>query len=422
MKKLNIFLLILALFVPILTQNFEKGDPEDLGFIEGRLNRVDLVIKQAIKNGEIPGAVALIARKGKIVYHKSFGYADLKSKKKMENNAIFRIASMSKAITSVGVMILYERGYFTLQDPVSKYIPEFKNSRIIEKIGKKGKLLKTKPSKKEIKIIDLLTHSSGISYAFIKNKMQIVYKAAGVIDGLTKKKVFLKDQIKLLSTLPLMFEPGSKFQYGLSTDVLGYLIQVVSGKPLDTFLTDEIFTPLKMEDTYFYLPEHKKKRLVTLYSWKKSKGLIAARDDESDLKMDNPDYPKEGAKTYFSGGAGLSSTAIDYARFIQMLLNDGELSGVRIISRKSVELMRTPRIDWDNDKIADFGFGFYIINDIAKEGILGSNGTYSWGGAFYTLFWIDPRENLIAVFMTQLRPNQTDIGDKFKTMVYQSLK
>lgn len=417
-----VFILCLFLFGSGNTQSFQMADASDVGFIKERLCRIDSIITRSINKGEIPGAVALVARNGKIAYYKGFGYSDVESKKKMENNSIFRIASMTKAITTVGVMVLHERGCFMLNDPISKYIPEFEKPKILVKIDTLGNIVKTEASKNEIRIIDLLTHSSGLSYPFIKNDLQKVYKDAGIIDGMTSKGIILEKQMKLLSKLPLLFEPGSKFQYGLSLDLLGYLCEVISGKSLDRFLNDEIFSPLKMHDTYFYLPSEKQARLVTLYSWMEGKGLAVSKGDESEIQLDDPNYPVEGAKSYFSGGGGLSSTAYDYGRFIQMLLNNGELEGVRILSRKSVELMKRSKIDWNNDNQPELGFGFYVIKDIAKEGELGSDGSYSWGGAFYTSYWIDPQENLIGVFMSQLRPSKTDMENKFRSLVYQALK
>ncbi|MCH8957828.1 beta-lactamase family protein [candidate division KSB1 bacterium] len=423
MKIRNIvFILYLFLVQYGNTQSFEEVNPSDVGFIEERLSRIDSIITKSINNGEIPGAVALVARNGKIAYYKSFGYADVEAQKKIGKNSIFRIASMTKAITTVGVMVLHERGHFMLNDPISKYIPEFEKPKILVEIDSLGNVVKTDTSKKEIRIIDLLTHSSGLSYPFVKNDLQKVYKDAGIIDGMTSKEIILESQMKLLATLPVLFEPGSKFQYGLSIDLLGYLCEVISGKSFDRFLNDEIFLPLKMHDTYFYIPNQKRDRLVTVYSWIDGKGLTVSKGDESTIKLDNPNYPIDGASSYFSGGAGLSSTAYDYGRFIQMLLNNGELEEARIISRKSVELMRRSRIDWDNDGRPEFGFGFYVINDIAKEGELGSDGSYSWGGAFYTSYWIDPQENLIGVFMSQLRPSKTDVSKKFRSLVYQALE
>ena len=240
--------------------------------------------------------------------------------------------------------------------------------------------------------------------------------------SLTASNRKLENQIRLLAQQPLLFEPGSNFAYGLSTDVLGYLIEVISGQPLDQFFAENIIDPLGMVDTYFYLPEDKSARLATLYAEVPEQGLVVSKGTESDIKLDNPNYPIEGARSYFSGGAGLSSTAQDYGRLIQMLLDDGELDGARILSRKSVELMRTPRVDLDGDEIPDFGLGFVIVSDLGKRGELASVGNFAWGGAYYTSFWIDPSENLIAVFMSQGRPLSSDIDDKFKVLVYQALQ
>jgi CubicO group peptidase (beta-lactamase class C family) len=399
----------------------EPVEPGKAGFVPGRLDRVDQVVMQAIDDGEIAGAVALIARNGKIVYHKSFGYADIDAETPMRNDSIFRIASMTKAVTSVAVMMLYERGYFQLNDPVSRFIPEFGNPTVVV-VNEEGEITGTRPATREIRIVDLLTHSAGIGYAFIPSHVQKAYLEAGVIDGLTASAAVLGPKIRKLAGLPLLFDPGSAFAYGLSTDVLGYLVEIVSGQALDQFFEEQIFKPLQMDDTYFYLPESKAERLVTLYAYVDGKGLVVSRGQEADIKLDNPNFPIEGAMSYFSGGAGLSSTAYDYARFTQMLLNNGELDGVRLLGRKSVELMQTGRIDWDNDDQADFGLGFHVLGDLGKSGELGSPGAYSWGGAFNTTYWIDPAENLVAVFMSQARPVQSDIRAVFKTMVYQALE
>ena len=252
MKIRNIvFILYLFLVQYGNTQSFEEVNPSDVGFIEERLSRIDSIITKSINNGEIPGAVALVARNGKIAYYKSFGYADVEAQKKIGKNSIFRIASMTKAITTVGIMVLHERGQFMLNDPISKYIPEFEKPKILVEIDSLGNVVKTDSSKKEIRIIDLLTHSSGLSYPFVKNDLQKVYKDAGIIDGMTSKAIILESQMKLLATLPVLFEPGSKFEYGLSIDLLGYLCEVISGKPFDRFLNDEIFLPLRMHDTHF---------------------------------------------------------------------------------------------------------------------------------------------------------------------------
>ena len=417
------FVLYCALFA-LVTAGCAAGIQKQVSadFLPQRLERIDQAVDQAIADGEIHGAVALIIRDGRVGYHKAFGLADLASGKEMTTDTIFRIASMTKAITSVGAMILYEQGHFRLNDPISNYLPKYADMQIVSEVGGDGSILDSVPASSPIRIIDLLSHTSGISYPFIPNKLQKLYVEAGVIDGLTARDQTLGDQMEILASQPLLFEPGSQFAYGLNADLLGYLIEVVSGQSLDRFFAENITGPLRMTDTYFYLPNDKASRLATLYAHVDGEGLIVSQGTEADIKLDDPDYPITGAKSYFSGGAGLSSTASDYGRFCQMLLKDGELDGVRILSRKSVELLRTARTDWDNDQIPDFGLGFRIVSDLGKSGELGSVGTYSWGGAYYTTFWIDPRENLIGVFMSQARPVSSDIANKFKTLVYQALE
>jgi CubicO group peptidase (beta-lactamase class C family) len=272
-----------------------------------------------------------------------------------------------------------------------------------------------------IRIIDLLTHTSGISYPFMTSSVQPLYVEAGITDGMEGKPITLQENMERLARQPLLFEPGTDVAYGLSTDVLGYLVEVVSGKPLDRFFAERIFKPLAMQDTYFYLPDDKADRLATLYAHVGGKGLVVSKGDESAIKMDFPRYPIEGAKTYLSGGAGLSSTAGDYARFCQMLLNDGNFDGKRLLSRKSVELLRTARTDLDQNGVDDFGLGFWVTK-LSERGELGSNGAYSWGGAFNTHYWIDPQEKLIGVLMTQVRPTRSDIKRRVETVVYQALQ
>lgn len=419
-KTAALLLVVTALTGCAIQSDFSFEGLGTPGFVDERLDRIDAAITAEIDKGKIPGAVALIARDGETVYHKSFGVADIASQTPMQNDAIFRIASMTKAITTVAVMQLYEQGLFRLSDPVARYIPAFENPRVLISVNEDGQISETRPASTEIKIIDLLTHSSGISYPFIESPLQAVYVRHGVIDGLTEKNVRLRDQMMLLAKQPLLFDPGSEWAYGLSTDLLGYLVEVISGKPLDQYFATEILMPLGMSDSYFYLPASKVDRLVTLYA--DVDGLKESEGHESSIKLDNPEYPAEGARSYFSGGAGLSSTARDYARFIQMLLNEGELDGHRVLGRKSVELMRSPRMDLNKDGIADFGLGFEVIGDVGANGELGSSGIYKWGGAFNTNYWIDPQERLIGVIMTQVRPTSSDIGDRFRTLVYQALE
>jgi len=391
------------------------------GFVSERLERIDTAINAEIDKGKIAGAVALVARDGDVAYYKSFGYADLGTGKAMQKDSIFRIASMSKAVTSVAAMVLYEQGRFSLNDPVSKFIPGFADPVVAVEFDDAGRVTATRPASREIRIVDLLSHSSGIVYGFIEQPLKQSYEAAGVIDGLTAKDVELAEVMQRLAEQPLLFDPGERFSYGLNTDLLGYLVEVVSGKPLDVFLAEEIFAPLDMRDTYFYLPDSKAERLATLYA--EVDGRLRVSDGtEGDIKLDNPRYPVEGARRYFSGGAGLSSTAYDYFRFISMLLNEGELDGRRVLGRKSVELMRSSRLSLPFTAGTSFGLGFQVVDDLGPYGELGSPQTFSWGGAFNTTFWIDPEERLVAVFMSQVRPYTSDISTRFRTLVYQALE
>ena len=418
MKK-TIFFFLNLFFILHINTGYPGDIPSD---IQG-LKNIDLVIQRSINDNEIPGAVAIIIKNNRILYYKSFGFSDKDSKSLMEKNSIFRIASMTKAITSVGIMMLIEDGKLLLSDPVSKYIPEFKNPNVIESVDiSSGKILETIPASREIQIKDLLTHTSGIGYPFIPSNLDRSYSEGNIFDGLTAKPIILKEFIRNLSRQPLLFDPGSSYAYGLNTDVLGYVIEIVAGMTLDSFFKEMIFKPLKMNDTYFYLPKEKESRLVTLYAGNEDKGIKKSDGTESDIYLDNPNYPISGAKTMFSGGAGLSSTAYDYSLFLSMLLNEGEYDEQRLLSQNSVKLMRTALIDRDNDERADFGLGFDVITHPKQSDEFSSIGSYSWGGAFYTTYWIDPQNKLIGIFMSQVRPyNHLSVATEFKNLVYQSI-
>jgi CubicO group peptidase (beta-lactamase class C family) len=376
------------------------------------------VLNDYIKQGKLPGAVAMVIRHGKVGYFKSFGLKDIEEKKPMTNDAIFRIASMTKAITSVAVMTLYEEGYFLLTDPVSKFIPEFKNPKVAERSPTSDSVILV-PAKSEITIRELLNHTSGITYGSALQGRY--YRQAGMTVGLLPTKGTIGDMIKNLGPLPLVSQPGEEFNYGMSVDVLGYLIEVVSKMPLDEFMRKRIFEPLKMKDTYFTLPRDKFPRLATLY-------IMGANGK---LEKVTKYFPYPEPQTYFSGGAGLVSTAADYARFAQMLLNKGELEGKHILSRKSVELMTTNSIGnififtsfAHNGIMGDkFGYGFGIRTERGIFDELESLGTFGWDGAFYTRFWVDPKEDLIGIFMSQVDNYWSEnlIG-KFKNLVFQSI-
>jgi CubicO group peptidase (beta-lactamase class C family) len=418
LKMIFFFLILSSTLSTASGQGLLVSAPEKIGLSFERLSRIDTVLNQYVKEGKLPGAVAMVIRHGKVGYFKSFGMNDIEGKKEMSNDAIFRIASMSKAITSVAVMTLYEEGYFLLTDPVSKFIPEFKNPKVVKRSTTSDSIILI-PAKSEITIRQLLNHTSGITYGDALQGRY--YRQAGMTVGLTPTKGTIAEMIKKLGQLPLISQPGEEFHYGMSVDILGYLVEVISKMPLDEFLRKRIFEPLKMEDTYFSLPQNKFPRLATLYKMGSDGRFIRATGY----------FPYPEQQTYFSGGAGLVSTAADYARFAQMLLNKGELDGKRILSRKTIELMTSNSIGdlyifnpfKHNGIMGDkFGYGFGIRTERGVYDELESIGTFGWDGAFYTRFWIDPKEELIGIFLSQVDSywNEKLIG-KFKNLVYQSI-
>jgi CubicO group peptidase (beta-lactamase class C family) len=390
----------------VLAQALVQTAPEGLGLSSDRLFQIDAVIQQSIKREEIAGAVALVARKGQIAYLKPFGTSRIKDGSRMESDTIFRIASMTKPITSVAIMMLHEEGRFRLADPVSKYIPEFKNARVLvpEAVGDENP---TMPARREIRVHDLLTHTSGLTYHW-NPELAEYYNEAKLPHGLSLWPGPLGEKIRQLALMPLVNHPGEAWEYGMNTDVLGYLVEVLSGAPLDKFLAERIFEPIGMKDTHFYLPADKVERLASVYSPDESGGLreLAGEEVREGTMIYSVDYPYEGPKSYYSGGGGLCSTAHDYYRFCQMMLNAGELGGTRLLSRKTVELMTSHGIgDFAVAPGVGFGLGFSVITDRGRASSVWSDGSYAWGGFFYTAFQIDPQEDLIAIFLCQLRPN-----------------
>ena len=389
-----------------------------------RLNHIDDLLKQYVNNAWIGGATALIAKDGKIIYHKSFGYQDLHTKKPLKNDAIYRIASQTKAITSVGVMMLYEEGKFLLDDAISKYLPQFKNPKVLQQFNASDTSYTTVPAKREITIRDLLTHTSGIGYAQIgSSQMNAIYYKAGVVGGIGVGRILLADKMKKLGALPLFNQPGERFTYGLNTDVLGYLIEVVSGMPLDQFFKQRIFEPLGMNDTYFYLPASKQARLIALSTEDERKKLGKAADTLTMNGTFYSNFPNSNG-TYFSGGGGLSSTALDYSIFMQMLLNSGQYNGKRILSPASIRMMTANQIGpltvGKGDK---FGLGFEIVPQENEGKTPLSVGSFFWGGMFSSTYWIDPKEKIVAqLFINQYPMSHGEIHDKFKAMVYAALE
>jgi len=429
MKKINTTA-VLLLFPLVMSSCFHENrktdrqsffpakNLEEDGFDASRLQRINTFIQSYINRDILPNTITFVARHGKIVHNNIYGWKDKEAGITLQKTDIFRLASQSKAITTVALLILYERGYFLLDDPLSKYIPEFKNPQVLESLSLKDTTWTSRPAKSEILIRQLLNHTSGITQGVRPDYP--VYKKYGIMDARATEGMTLKKMIPVLARLPLVHDPGEGFAYGLSTDVIGYLIEVLSGKDLNTFLKSEILDPLGMCDTYFYLPDEKKERLVKLYEKPYADSILKPCHIK---EMDR--YPVEGPSTYYSGAGGLCGTIEDYARFCQMLLNGGEFNGNKIISRKTVELMT--RIHpgdftiWNGDK---FGYGFEIIGDGNLQNLLGSAGSFRWAGMYSTDYLIDPEEDLILLTFTNVYGNVyfDEFTHKFRNLVYQALE
>lgn len=417
MKKILLFLSLIPLggFSQSL---LSSTAPKEVGLSADRLARMDDMLNTAVKNGEVPGLVALVARNGKIAYLKAFGKTAEQRDAKTDD--IFRIASQTKAITSTAVLMLWEEGKFKLDDPIAKYIPEFEKTGVLDTFNEKDSTFTVRSASKPITIRHLLTHTSGIGYGMIDNDTyRKMYQKAGVIDAFTTFPIALKDNIKILAKMPLHFNPGEKYKYSEGLDVLGYLVEVLSGKPLDVFFKERIFDPLAMTDTYFYLPQSKSARLVNVQVKADNKWIKF-----KDSAFFDPDYPVNGAKTFFSGGAGLSSTATDYAKFLQMYLNNGMYNGNRLLSRTTIDFMMANQIGdlWASGN-EDLGLAFSVVNKIgADKGGLGSEGTFSWGGYFNTQYFADPKEQIIGIIMKQtVEASSDNTSWKFRQLVFQTI-
>jgi CubicO group peptidase (beta-lactamase class C family) len=403
-----------------------NAQPEEVGLSSERLERLASTVQKSIDNNRIAGAVTLVARHGKIAYLKAFGMADRDAKKTMRTDSIFRICSMTKPITSVAVMMLYEEGRFMLNEPVSNFIPEFKSMKVLDppfpqdRTSPPGTLA---DAKRPVTIRHLLTHTSGLTYHW-NDRLGKKYRDAGISHGLFPQEGTIGDAVKKLAAIPLLFQPGDAWEYSLADDVLGYLVEVVSGMKLDQFLVERIFKPLGMKDTCFFIPDDKLARLATAYSYIPEKGLqpiLEKQTIEEGAFVYSSDYPYRGPRTYFSGGGGLCSTAEDYYRFCQMMLNGGELNGDRLLSRKSVELITQNHVQGKLEETG-YGLGFGVKSETRHLSELGSIGSFSWGGFFYTSFVIDPKEDMIAIFMGQLHPTgDLNLDSKALTLSYQAI-
>jgi CubicO group peptidase (beta-lactamase class C family) len=359
----------------------------------------------------------MVLRRGKVVYLHPFGDRDRESKSAMKADAIFRIASQSKALTSVGIMILQEEGKLTIGDPVSKFIPEFTNSTVA--VSKEGGGYDVVKAKRAITLRDLLTHTAGISYGGgpAREKWQ---EAKVNSFYFSDKDEPVCETIKRMGVLPMDAHPGERYIYGYSTDILGCVVERASGMTLDKFFQQKILDPLGMKDTSFYLPLNKLDRLATVYSAKD--GKIERAPNEGTIQSQG--HYVNGPRKSFSGGAGLLSTANDYARFLQMLLNPGQLDGKRILSRKSVELMTVDQmrtINFGRDG-QGFGLGYSVVKDVGAYGAPSSVGEFGWGGAYHSNYWVDPKEQLVVVYLTQLLPagNIDDYG-KLRAGIYSAI-
>jgi len=397
-----------------------EGEPAEVGMSDERLERIDDMLIEVIEKGQIPGAVALIARDGQVIYYKAFGMADSQSGRELMRTDIFRIASQTKAITSTAVMMLWEEAKFRLDDPISDYLPVFEEAQILDTFNENDTTWTTVPAENQITIRDLLTHTSGIGYGVIDGdeRFRMIYEKAGITDLYTTEDITIEESVTKLARLPLHHEPGEKYTYSEGLDVLGYFIEVVSGMPFDEFLRTRIFDPLGMNDTWFYLPESKHGRLVT----------VQQKNDEGEwepypVTFYDPEYPRAGAISFFSGGAGLSSTAIDYARFLQMYLNNGEYNGTRLLSRTTVNFMMKNQIGELWGPNSHYGLAFGVLTDAGEaQGGRGSEGTFGWSGYFNTQYFADPEEQIIGILMKQTQGATGDqTGWKFRQLVFQAI-
>jgi len=398
-------------------------EPEVLGFSTSRLARIKTWMQKYVDDGKLPGATTLVARHGKVVFCEALGYGDIKNKKPLARGSILRFYSMSKPITATAVMMLYEKGLFQLDDPLYEYIPAFKNMQVYGS-GSGGNMI-TQPATTPITIHHLLTHTSGLTYG-VENEGGVPGLYAENRTDFNPKDGPLASVVDRLAKIPLEFEPGSKWEYSVSFDVLGYLVEVVSGKPLDLFLKENIFDPLGMNDTGFFVPESELNRFVSLYQCTPESRLA--------LLESVGGSPLVGKVETLSGGGGLVSTLEDYYRFTEMLRQKGELDGQRLLGRKSVELMTCNHLPGDLTDMGQptfcettyegigFGLGMSVVIDPAKSKILGTPGEYAWGGYAGTAFWVDPVEDMTVIFLSQLWPADAyPIRRELRVLAYQAL-
>ncbi len=416
------FRTIFVVFTLLLTTTTANSQVTE-GMSHERLNRIDATMQEYVDNEKLSGAVLYVTRNGKEIYHSAFGYRDVAANDPMENSDMFRIASQSKAITSVAIMMLQEQGKLLIGDPVSKYLPEYMKTTVAVRnnIGGFDVVAANQP----ITIRDLLTHTAGIDYGF--GAGMTAWRDANIQGWyFADRDEPIRETVRRIASLPQAAQPGEAYVYGYNTDILGAVVEVVSGKSLDEFFREYIFTPLAMNDTYFYVPEDKRNRVATVYSLKGDSITLADNPGmlEGGSHVGQGHY-MDGPRKSYSGGAGLVSTARDYGRFLQMLLNGGTLDGNRILSRTTINLMVQNHIGdltVFGGSGSGFGLGFLITTDVGAYGQPSSEGNYGWGGAYHSTYWVDPVENLVIVYLTQLIPaGGLDDQAKIRALIYQAI-
>jgi CubicO group peptidase (beta-lactamase class C family) len=394
-------------------QGLSAADPERMGVSVARLRRIDALMEEYVERGLFPGMTVAVARKGRLVYFKSFGFMDIEARRPIADDAVFRIYSMTKPVTAAAVMILHEEGRFRLEDPVADYIPEFGKVRVGPVEYSDGPASPARP----MTVRDLLRHTSGLGYGWEDDPIGREYRKLNLFD----LRSTLAEMVAKLASAPLYFHPGTQWGYGTSIDVLGRLVEIWSGRDLDEFLRDRVFRPLDMRDTGFHLAPGQLERLTRVYRFSPEAGLVSLPEGEA---LDR--YRRETSRL-LSGGGGLVSTTSDYLRFAQMLLNGGELDGVRILAGKTVELMSMDhlpegvRLPWDKLQGHGYGFAVSVLTRIPESPTVGTIGDYGWDGAASTYFRVDPAEDLVILLMTHRMPCDTEIQVKLKTLVYQAL-
>lgn len=418
-KVIRLTTLVLVIAVAVAGQGVRSIPPNGTGLSTERLDRITSVMNDHVAKGHFAGAIGLIARRGKVGYFETYGSQDKEANVPMRKDTIFRMYSMTKPFTGVAVMILYEEGKFALSDPVSKFLPELGNMKVavVETDSKSGKKIRyTVPAQREITILDLLRHTSGIDYLGPEDENgKRIYERLGT----NSVDQTIGEMVKKIGQAPLIHQPGTMWEYGLSMDVLARLVEVVSGQPYDKFLEQRIFKPLGMNDTGYYVPPDKQGRFAKLYA--PAEGMTV----KLNTTPAQTSYLKPAIN--FGGGSQSVSTASDYLRFCQMLLNGGELDGVRILSRKTVELMTSDSLgDMPRAPLLQPGYGFGFTMAVSHgpgpTGVLGSAGEYYWGGAAGTRFWIDPKEQMVGIFMIQILPHTNlTYGSQFKQLAYQAV-